>query len=396
MESRLVNEEFNGSESEGLIWEDSRQISFGSVPEQHDLWIHESPTFTTQCDFIDDFPILDFSDTDELIGDEEEDIAGDDDDQIIIEDELSVFDECQRPAELKIRKSRKRQRTIVRARGGRIAFNGVLIPVGCENIIPLLLAQDFVVWNAEPCPRTAMIERIRPVLDHIENAIFGLRQAGDDAVGRARIALRLVARSKTAWNYDAESRTWRIDSRRFSFRHIKFEDTHDENSQQIVSFPEENEIIQNRRKSGNGFSVYTRILKICYNLLVDEKVATKRDVYYQDVALFKSQRVVDQAVDDIACSFKVPRYCLNVDAAGKGLVIGSLKLVLKSATIIDCSACPQGTLIPSVELIDRIVTDADFVLVVEKEATFSALLSHGLISGYPLGRCILITVRLFP
>lgn len=40
-----------------------------------------------------------------------------------------------------------------------------------------------------------------------------------------------------------------------------------------------------------------------------------RNIYYQDPALFKTQRVVDRYVDILAYTFEVPRAALNVVGA---------------------------------------------------------------------------------
>ncbi|KAG6326820.1 hypothetical protein ID866_12269, partial [Astraeus odoratus] len=50
---------------------------------------------------------------------------------------------------------------------------------------------------------------------------------------------------------------------------------------------------------------------------------TKRDLYYNDVALFKSQKAVDRLVDDLAATLKQDRADLNIRATSKGLIVGS-------------------------------------------------------------------------
>lgn len=64
--------------------------------------------------------------------------------------------------------------------------------------------------------------------------------------------------------------------------------------------------------SSHRYSVLTRLLEIIKHLLDSNTLTTKRDVYYKDVNLFVSQTVVDKAIEDLAFSFGVPRFCLNV------------------------------------------------------------------------------------
>ncbi|KAI9839056.1 MAG: hypothetical protein M1837_002274 [Sclerophora amabilis] len=49
-----------------------------------------------------------------------------------------------------------------------------------------------------------------------------------------------------------------------------------------------------------------------HEALVNNKVITKRDIFYMDKDLFERQSIVNGYVDDIACTFGVKRRCLNV------------------------------------------------------------------------------------
>ncbi|CAB4420825.1 unnamed protein product [Rhizophagus irregularis] len=75
-----------------------------------------------------------------------------------------------------------------------------------------------------------------------------------------------------------------------------------------------------------------------------------------NVKLFGNSQTVDLVIDELACFFQIPRSCLNVIASAKGLVAGSLKIIQKDRSILDCSktSC-QGTLIPTMDLIDNIL-----------------------------------------
>ncbi|KAI9098324.1 Spo11/DNA topoisomerase VI subunit A [Phlyctochytrium arcticum] len=123
--------------------------------------------------------------------------------------------------------------------------------------------------------------------------------------------------------------------------------------------------------------------------------ATKRDVFYKDVGIYKKQQVLDDIVEDIACSLGVARALLNVVAASKGLVYGHLNLHLRDGRVMDCmQSSNQGTLIPPPEFITMIETTATHILVIEKEATFTTLLGHKYAELW--GPCVLITGKGYP
>ncbi|CAG8687345.1 20216_t:CDS:10, partial [Gigaspora rosea] len=138
-------------------------------------------------------------------------------------------------------------------------------------------------------------------------------------------------------------------------------------------------------KNPRGFAIIIRILDICHELLIHDVTATKRDIYYKDVRLFGNQHTVDAAIDELACLFRVPRACLNVTASAKGLVAGALKIIQKDKTILDCQSLNNQI---------RVETNAEFVLVVEKEATFQYLLSSRIFEKF--GPCIIITGKGYP
>jgi len=66
-----------------------------------------------------------------------------------------------------------------------------------------------------------------------------------------------------------------------------------------------------------------------------------RELYYQNVGLVGSQRLLDSAVRDICCLLKVPAWNLGVTTTSKGLIAGPVSLVLEGGDVIDCMA-PGG------------------------------------------------------
>ncbi|KAG2186091.1 hypothetical protein INT43_002529 [Umbelopsis isabellina] len=127
-----------------------------------------------------------------------------------------------------------------------------------------------------------------------------------------------------------------------------------------------------------SFARYLRVLESVYDALVQDTVITKRAIYYGDVELFGSQKVVDQIIEEVAANYRVPRHSLNIAAASKGLITGPMSIYLKDGTVLHCHCNPikpvEGepstglpVLIPSEGRIKSIQCDARLVLVVEKE-----------------------------
>ncbi|KAL4065661.1 Spo11/DNA topoisomerase VI subunit A [Scleroderma yunnanense] len=126
---------------------------------------------------------------------------------------------------------------------------------------------------------------------------------------------------------------------------------------------------------------------------------TKRDLYYRDVALFRSQTIVDRLIDDLAATLKQDRADLNIRATSKGLICGSGLLIhLVEGGALRLNDC-EGTLIPPGENIARFEIEGPitWVLVVEKEAIFQTLCKLQF-TKYPTlpGRGLIITGKGYP
>ena len=101
-----------------------------------------------------------------------------------------------------------------------------------------------------------------------------------------------------------------------------------------------------------------------------------RDIYYRDPALFGSQSSVDRYVDDIACTFDVPRSMLNVSAVAKGLVAGALSFCRRDGTVLNTTSDREGILVPSLrEVLSVDMAAVRWILIIEKEATFRSIAS---------------------
>ncbi|KAI9016959.1 Spo11/DNA topoisomerase VI subunit A [Gaertneriomyces semiglobifer] len=230
-----------------------------------------------------------------------------------------------------------------------------VIWVGVEDMLPL---QEGAEWKTVTRSPAWVLARINNTLEKVDDA----RSTGTVPI------LKMLSRNKKAWIYDNARRTMRLRLANMGFNTIS--------------------------ESHPRFAVNMKILEFCKTLLEFDMRATKRDLYYRDVDLFRTQSVVDHAIEDLACTLGVSRHCLNIVASSKGLVSGSLKLHMNNGDVIDCSSGgEQGQLIPTSEQILELETDAKFVLVVEKEATFRTLVCRGYPTHEP---CILITGKGYP
>ncbi|XP_063065112.1 meiotic recombination protein SPO11 [Engraulis encrasicolus] len=147
--------------------------------------------------------------------------------------------------------------------------------------------------------------------------------------------------------------------------------------------------------SVSRFALILKVLSTIYKLVQSNSYATKRDIYYNDTQLFRSQKTVDAIVDDISCMLRVPRRNLHVLATSKGFISGDLCYLEEDGTRIDCSSSSTAVPVSSnVCGIRNILSSAKFVLIVEKDATFQRLLDDDFCTK--LSPCIMITGKGVP
>ena len=137
-------------------------------------------------------------------------------------------------------------------------------------------------------------------------------------------------------------------------------------------------------KSGRDAAITMRVLELVHFLLEEGIHATKREVYYNDPALFKEQDKSDDALEDVAAMLNTTRDSLHVVAAAKGAVVGRLRF-REGGDLIDCTR--QGTggkaITPFMDTITDIESDAEFILLVEKDAAFLRLAEDRFYNKYP-------------
>jgi meiotic recombination protein SPO11 len=138
-------------------------------------------------------------------------------------------------------------------------------------------------------------------------------------------------------------------------------------------------------------AITTRILGIVWELCRKGIHITKRDMFYTDVKLFKSQVESDEVLNDVACLLGCTRTSLAVVGSEKGAVVGCVSF-REEGDLIDCRRMGVGgkAIPPYVDRITDIQSDALFVLLVEKDAAFMRLSQDRFYRKYP---CIIITAK---
>lgn len=124
-------------------------------------------------------------------------------------------------------------------------------------------------------------------------------------------------------------------------------------------------------KESRKSAITLRVLELLHKVLVKRIHITKRDLFYTDVKLFVDQAESDGVLDDVATMIGCTRSNLHVVASDKGLVVGRIQFE-EDGDFIDCTKMGVGgkAIPPYIDKIESIVSDAEFILLVEKEAAY--------------------------
>lgn len=124
-------------------------------------------------------------------------------------------------------------------------------------------------------------------------------------------------------------------------------------------------------KESRKAAITLRVLQLIHAVLMKRIHITKRDLFYTDVKLFVDQAESDGVLDDVATMIGCTRSNLHVVASDKGLVVGRVQFV-EDGDPIDCTRMGVGgkAIPPYIDKIENITSDAEFVLLVEKEAAY--------------------------
>ena len=134
-----------------------------------------------------------------------------------------------------------------------------------------------------------------------------------------------------------------------------------------------------------------RVLEVVHELLNEDIHATKREVFYTDVNLFQEQKNSDKSIEDVATMLYTTRNSTHIVAAPKGTCVGRLRIRDRN-DIIDLEGLGSGgwTISPMLDNIEIIESDAEFILVIEKDAAMMRLAEARFWRKYP---CILLTAQ---
>ncbi|XP_017123236.1 meiotic recombination protein W68 [Drosophila elegans] len=155
-------------------------------------------------------------------------------------------------------------------------------------------------------------------------------------------------------------------------------------------------VTYNSRGSRHSFCLLVYMLSRVHRLQVRGGSFTVRGLYYGDSMLIRSQSRIAEARLDVCRMLNTSPLSLGILAASKGLMSGDVRLLMTNGDVMDSSLyCGPMTLPTDPEKVDRIETQADFVLVVEKESVFESLLSKNVFNTIDR-RFILITGKGYP
>ncbi|VEU41170.1 unnamed protein product [Pseudo-nitzschia multistriata] len=145
--------------------------------------------------------------------------------------------------------------------------------------------------------------------------------------------------------------------------------------------------VRESRKS----AITLRVMQLLHAVLVKRIHITKRDLFYTDVKLFVDQAESDGVLDDVATMIGCTRSNLHVVASDKGLVVGRIQFE-EDGDFIDCTKMGVGgkAIPPYIDKIENIESDAEFILLVEKEAAYMRMAEDRFYHKYP---CIVITAK---
>lgn len=144
-------------------------------------------------------------------------------------------------------------------------------------------------------------------------------------------------------------------------------------------------------KESRKTAITLRVLQLVHAVLVKRIHITKRDLFYTDVKLFVDQAESDGVLDDVATMIGCTRSNLHVVASDKGLVVGRIQFE-EDGDYIDCTKMGVGgkAIPPYIDKIEKIQSDAEFILLVEKEAAYMRMAEDRFYHKYP---CIIITAK---
>jgi meiotic recombination protein SPO11 len=132
-----------------------------------------------------------------------------------------------------------------------------------------------------------------------------------------------------------------------------------------------------------------RVMEIIYNLLSAHLHATKREVYYSDVNLFREQKYSDKIIEDVASMIQTTRDSVHIVASARGSAMGRVT-IRDGGDLIDLTKMGTGgwAVTPFLDQLEIVESDAEFILLSEKDAAVMRLAEAKYWNRQP---CIVLT-----
>ncbi|XP_027183324.1 meiotic recombination protein SPO11-2 [Coffea eugenioides] len=156
-----------------------------------------------------------------------------------------------------------------------------------------------------------------------------------------------------------------------------------------------------RENTAKSFVRVWMVMKMCYQILLQEKRVTQRELFYKLLCdspdYFPSQLQVNGTIQDLVALLRCSRFSLGIMASGRGAVAGRLLLQEPNKEAVDCSTCGSSgyAISGDLNLLEKLImkTDARYIIVVEKHAIFQRLAEDCVFNHIP---SILITAKGYP
>lgn len=132
-----------------------------------------------------------------------------------------------------------------------------------------------------------------------------------------------------------------------------------------------------------------RVMEIVFELLQSSLHATKREVFYSDVNLFRDQKYSDKIIEDVASMLQTTRDSIHVVASARGSAMGRV-VIRDGGDIIDLTKMGTGgwAVTPFLDQLEIVESDAEFILLSEKDAAVMRLAEAKYWNRQP---CIVLT-----
>jgi meiotic recombination protein SPO11 len=132
-----------------------------------------------------------------------------------------------------------------------------------------------------------------------------------------------------------------------------------------------------------------RVMEIIFQLLKSNLHATKREIYYSDVNLFREQKRSDKIIEDVASMLHTTRDSVHVVASARGSAMGRV-VIRDGGDLIDLTKMGTGgwAITPFLDQVEIVESDAEFIIMSEKDAAVMRLAEAKYWNRQP---CIVLT-----